>query len=195
MQKIVVPEHIKGLIFDCDGTLVDSMPMHMKAWEYAITHFGAPWNHDFIFSQKGVPSTDIVELYNQEFLVSLDTNRVSDMKQEYFKRFYNETKVIQPVVDIVFRYNGILPMSVASGGSRENVHAQLDVVGLTKYFPIILTASDDIKPKPAPDLFLEAARLMNVPPHLCQVFEDGDLGLEAAEKAGMLATDVRGYEG
>lgn len=195
MQKIVVPEHFKGLIFDCDGTLVDSMPMHMKAWEYAITHFGAPWKYDFIFSQKGKPSTDIVEMYNQEFGVLLEANRVSDVKQEYFKRFYTETRVIQPVVDIVFRYNGILPMSVASGGSRDNVLAQLDVVGLTKYFPIILTADDDIKTKPAPDLFLEAARLMNVPPHLCQVFEDGDLGLEAAEKAGMLATDVRGYEG
>jgi beta-phosphoglucomutase-like phosphatase (HAD superfamily) len=194
MQKIVVPEHIKGLIFDCDGTLVDSMPMHMKAWEYAITHFGAPWEYEFIFSQKGKPSTDIVAMYNQEFGVMLEARRVSDVKQEYFSRYYTETKVIQSVVDVVFRYHGILPMAVASGGSRQNVHSQLDVVGLKKYFPIILTADDDIKTKPAPDLFLEAARLMNVPAHLCQVFEDGDLGLEAAEKAGMLATDVRGYE-
>jgi beta-phosphoglucomutase-like phosphatase (HAD superfamily) len=195
MQKIVVAEHIKGLIFDCDGTLVDSMPMHMKAWEYAITRFGAPWEYDFIFSQKGKPSTDIVEMYNRKFNIKLDANLVSDVKREYFKNYYAETKVIQPVVDVVLRYKDILPMSVASGGSRVNVYSQLEVVGLKEYFSIILTADDDIKPKPAPDIFLEAARLMNVSPYLCQVFEDADLGLEAAEKAGMLAVDVRGYEG
>ena len=193
MKKIVIPDSIKGLIFDCDGTLVDSMPMHMKAWEYALSHFGAPWNYDFIFDQKGKSSTDIVEMYNREYKISLDVVRVSDLKQEYFHRNYLDTKPIQQVVDVVLHYKNVLPMAVASGGSRKNVHLQLEVIGIKDFFPIILTADDDIQTKPAPDIFLEAARLMNVTPNLCLVFEDGDLGLEAAKKAGMQSIDVREY--
>ena len=192
-MKIEVPEYIKGLIFDCDGTLVDSMPLHMKAWEHAITQAGVVWDYNFFFSLKGMPGEDIVKMYNQHFNVHLHPLNTLIAKQEYFRFHRKDFFPIQPVVDIVLQFKEKLPMAVASGGTRENVDIQLEALGILMYFQAIVTADDNIKPKPAPDIFFEAARRINVLPEYCQVFEDGDLGLEAAKKAGMLATDIRTF--
>lgn len=188
---IHVPAEVKGLIFDCDGTLVDSMPLHMRAWEYAIGRSKAIWDYEFFFSKKGMEEKEIVDLYNREFSASLDSAATVRTKHEYFRAHPKEFKPIDNVVKIVWRYKDILPMAVASGSTRENVYLELETIGIRDLFKVILTADDEITPKPAPDIFLEAARLINIPPSLCQVFEDGDLGLEAARIAGMLATDVR----
>jgi beta-phosphoglucomutase-like phosphatase (HAD superfamily) len=191
MKFIEVPSYIKGLIFDCDGTLVDSMPLHMKAWEYAVTKEGAVWDDEFFFSQKGMQEEDIVELYNKQSLTPLNCVATVEAKHNYFRNHRGEFKPIKPVVDIVLCYKDILPMAVASGGISENVLLQIEALGIREYFNIILIANDDIKPKPHLDIFLEASARLGVLPNLCQVFEDGDLGLEAAKKAGIVATDVR----
>ena len=191
MRKIEVPEYIKGLIFDCDGTLVDSMPLHMKAWEYVIASGGGPWDADFFFSRKGTPEKKMVLLFNAQFGRTLDPAEIVKSKHEYFWAHAVELKSVPHVVDVVFQYHGVLPMAVASGGTRENVHRQLEAIRIDRFFKIVLCADDDIPPKPAPDIFLEAARRLGVAPEFCQVFEDGDLGLEAARAAGMTATDVR----
>jgi HAD superfamily hydrolase (TIGR01509 family) len=190
-MEINVPEKIRGLIFDCDGTLVDSMPLHAKAWEYAITNAGGKWDFDFIFSKKGMMDKDIVRLYNEHFAASLDPEEIAMSKHKFFREHNKEVKPIEPVMDVVKRYHKILPLAVASGSRKEDVHFQLDRLQIKDLFDVILTADDNIKPKPAPDIFIEAAKRINVPPGLCQVFEDGDLGLKAARTAGMLATDVR----
>ena len=191
MRRIEVPDYIKGLIFDCDGTLVDSMPLHMKAWEYVITSRGGPWDLDFFNSKKGMPEAKIVALYNAEFAHTHNPDEIVHTKHEYFRAHASEFKPIAHVVDVVLRYRDILPMAVVSGGVREIVELELDALHIKHFFKVILTADDDIRPKPAPDLFLEAARGIGVAPDLCQAFEDGDLGLEAARLAGMLATDIR----
>ena len=192
MKIIEVPEYIKGLIFDCDGTLVDSMPLHMKAWEHAITQAGGVWNYDFIFSKKGMQGKDILALYNKSFGFDLDAEYTARVKQEYFHKHCAEMKPIDTVVDIVHQYASRLPMAIASGGSRENVLLSLKLIGIEEYFATIITADDkDVQPKPSPEIFLEAAKRINVDPKLCQVFEDGDIGLEAARNAGMLGTDIR----
>jgi haloacid dehalogenase superfamily, subfamily IA, variant 3 with third motif having DD or ED len=190
---IEIPDHIKGLIFDCDGTLVDSMPLHMKAWEYALTQAGAVWDYDFFFSKKGMPGKDIIEMYNQYFPMKLLFDKVVKVKQNYFSIHRKDFQPIQPVVDIVLHYKDILPMAVASGGTLENVEIQLQSLGIRSFFKAIVTADDNVKPKPSPDIFLETAKRIDIPPKYCQVFEDGDLGLEAAKKAGMMATDVRTF--
>jgi HAD superfamily hydrolase (TIGR01509 family) len=192
VKIIEVPEFIQGLIFDCDGTLVDSMPLHMKAWEYAITQAGGTWNYDFIFSKKGMQGQDILALYNQSFGADLDVESTARRKQEYFNRHCTEMKPIHAVVALVHRYALRLPMAVASGGSRENVLLSLELVGIKQHFAAIVTADDkDVRPKPSPEIFLEAAKRIHVDPQFCQVFEDGDAGLEAARNAGMLVTDIR----
>jgi beta-phosphoglucomutase-like phosphatase (HAD superfamily) len=194
MRMIGVPSHIRGLIFDCDGTLVDSMPLHMKAWEHAIVKAGAVWDYDFFFSKKGMEEREIVDLYNREFSMALDRVATVHSKHLFFRGHSSEFKPIKNVVDIVWRYKDKLPMAVASGSTRQNVLMELETIGIKQLFSTILTADDDIKPKPAPDIFLEAARRIEIAPHLCQVFEDGELGLDAARRAGMLPTDVRGVD-
>jgi HAD superfamily hydrolase (TIGR01509 family) len=193
MKTIEVPDYIKGLIFDCDGTLVDSMPLHMKAWEYAITKADCPWDYDLIFAQKGMQGKDIVALYNKTYGSSLDVAAISQIKQAYFLEHYIEVKPIPEVVDVVLRYKNKLPMAVASGGKRKIVDKELDSAGIRDCFRAVVTADDPVQPKPSPKIFLESARLIDVEPGLCQVFEDGDLGLQGAREAGMLGTDVRPY--
>ena len=99
---------------------------------------------------------------------------------------------IEPVIALVQKYYGKIPMSVGTGGHREAVEKTLEIIGLRKYFDILVTANDVTKFKPHPETFLRCAELMNVAPADCEVFEDGDLGIEAARRAGMIATDVRG---
>jgi HAD superfamily hydrolase (TIGR01509 family) len=191
MRRIEVPAFIKGLIFDCDGTLVDSMPFHMKAWEHVITSNGGPWDFSFFDSKKGMPEEDIVGLYNAHFAAKLDPVETVKEKHQFFRAHAPEFKPIPHVLDVVHRFRDILPMAVVSGGVRENVYLELEALCIRDCFRSILTADDDIKPKPAPDIFLEAAKRIGVAPEHCQAFEDGDLGLEAARLARMLATDVR----
>ena len=190
---IPVPENIKGLIFDCDGTLVDSMPLHMRAWEYALGKTQSVWDREFFFSKAGMEEKEIVDLYNRNFGVALDRTGIVRLKHEYFQSHPEEFKPIQSVVDVALVHKGRLPMAIASGSTRENVLLELQTIGIIDLFDIILTANDAIAPKPSPDIFLEAARRIGVPAQLCQVFEDGDLGLEAARLAGMLATDIRAW--
>jgi HAD superfamily hydrolase (TIGR01509 family) len=193
-MKIEVPEFIRGLIFDCDGTLVDSMPLHIKAWEFAINDAGLTWNFEFFDSKKGMPSNEILELYSKHYNADINIDKVLKTKYDYFYMHRTEFKPIEHVVDIVFEYRDKLPMAVASGGSRKTVNVQLEDLGIRHLFKAIITADDKLKSKPAPDMFLEAARRMNVEPKFCQVFEDGELGLEAAKSAGMLATDIRLFD-
>jgi HAD superfamily hydrolase (TIGR01509 family) len=191
MSEIEVPEYVRGLIFDCDGTLVDSMPLHMKAWEHAITSRGEAWDYPFFFSKKGTPEERIVVLYNEHFKMNLDPKDTVKTKHEFFRSHISEFKPIPHVIAVVKKYRGKLPMAVASGGVRDIVNLELDALGIKDLFETILTADDKIRPKPAPDIFLEAARRIGIEPAYCQAFEDGDLGLEAARTAGMLATDIR----
>ncbi|MGD0590162.1 MAG: HAD-IA family hydrolase [Bacteroidota bacterium] len=138
-----------------------------------------------------MPGKDIIELYNQHFPKKLSFHEAVKVKQDYFSTNRKDFQPIQPVVDIVLRYKDKFPMAVASGGTLENVEIQLQSLGIRSFFNAIVTADDNVKPKSAPDIFLEAAKRIGIPPEYCQVFEDGDLGLEAAKKAGMMTTDVR----
>jgi beta-phosphoglucomutase-like phosphatase (HAD superfamily) len=186
-----VPPCIQGLIFDCDGTLVDSMPLHMDAWENSLRRHGGEYDRDFFFSRKGMGEEEIVAQYNALFRRDLDVQAVVADKHRHFRLRLSSLKPIPIVADLARRHEGVLPMAVVSGGKREIVQRELEVTGMRRLFRVLLTADDPFEQKPAPDMFLEAARLLGVPPALCQAFEDGDLGLQAASAAGMLATDVR----
>ncbi len=188
---IHIPPYVRGLIFDCDGTLVDSMPQHVKAWELALTSFGEPYREDFFLSVKGMEEKEIIDLYNRTYGARLDSAGVVKTKHRYFREMIDSISPIEPVLAVVLKYRGKLPMAVVSGGTRENVQAELAAIRAIDFFQAVLTADDPIPPKPAPDLFLEAARLIGVAPRQCLVFEDADLGLAAAQKAGMATIDIR----
>jgi beta-phosphoglucomutase-like phosphatase (HAD superfamily) len=190
---IKIDKNIKGLIFDCDGTLIDTMPLHTESWDAAFTQLGHKLPEDFIDRYKGIPSADIVRKYNLEFNTDLDPDGTAALKNSIVENKIPFAKPIQQIVNIAIEYKGKLPMAVASGGNRTNVDASLESIGLNELFDAVVTANDDVKPKPFPDIFLEAAKRIGVEPENCLVFEDGDMGIEAAEKAGMPVIDVRKY--
>lgn len=191
MTKIEVEKNIRALIFDCDGTLADTMPAHMKAWEKSLAEFGGTFKFDFFDSLKGMDDEEIIVAYNKKFHDSLNPKQVVDRKHEYFLQDLHLVQPIKPVVDVFYRYHGKLPMAVVSGGRRNLVLQTLETIHLRQCFEVILTADDPVRPKPAPDIFLEASQRLGIAPKFCQVFEDGDVGLKAARAAGMVATDIR----
>lgn len=188
---IKIEKNIKGLIFDCDGTLIDTMPLHIESWNEAFTQIGYKLPEDFIDRFKGIPSADIVRMYNLEFNTDLDPEGTAALKNSIVEKKIPFAKPIQPIVDIAIKHINKLPMAVASGGNRTNVDNSINSLGLNGVFDTVVTANDNVKPKPSPDIFLEAAKRIGVEPENCLVFEDGDMGIEAAEKAGMPVIDVR----
>jgi beta-phosphoglucomutase family hydrolase len=186
---------IKGLIFDLDGTLADTMPLHFQGWVAACRKFGAEIDNAFLRKHTGSPgwmiADEIIKKCNLNG--SVTTDQIISEKLTLFYRDQHSVKPIEPVTAIVKKYFGILPMAVGTGGHREAVERTLEITGLRKYFEIVVAANDVNHFKPHPETFLRCAELMKVEPKYVEVFEDGDLGLEAAIAAGMVATDVRSW--
>lgn len=186
---------IRGLIFDLDGTLVDTMPYHFDGWKKACNKYGADIEPSFLRLHTGSPGWIIASEIIRECGLE-DRVTVDQIVEEKLRQFYlvqPNVKAIKPVADIAKKYFGKLPMAVGTGGHREAVIRTLEIAGLREYFDIIVTANDVDNFKPHPETFLKCAELMNVEPSFIEVFEDGDLGLKAAEMAGMVATDVRSW--
>jgi HAD superfamily hydrolase (TIGR01509 family) len=181
-DPIIISPDTKGLIFDCDGTLADTMPLHMEAWCQTFADYGEECPYEFVNSLKGTPAEKIVEMFNHKFGRKINPIKFAQDKNRRSRKKLRQAQPIDPIIKIVRNYRGKLPMAVA-----------LEVIGLKDYFVAVITSDDKLKAKPAPDIFIEAARRMKVEPALCQVFEDGDVGLQAAREAGMIATDVRPY--
>lgn len=192
MQYDIKPG-IRGLIFDLDGTLADTMPYHFKGWRLACRKFGADIDTAFLRRHTGSPgwfiANEIIKKCNLDGSVTID--QIIEEKLIEFSKDQHKVKPILPVVQIVKKYFGILPMAVGTGGHREAVERTLTITDLRKYFEIIITANDVDNFKPHPETFLRCAELMKIDPEFIEVFEDGDLGIEAAKLAGMVATDVR----
>lgn len=184
---------IRGIIFDLDGTLVDSMPLHFKAWKKAAGKFGARITTSFLQKHEGTASHEIakelIKEYGLENLVQYE-QLLSDKAFEFSKMQHLITP-IKPVADLVRKYYQKLPMGLGTGGHRKAVEKTLEVAGLRKYFDVIVTADDIKNFKPDPETFLKCSMLMKVNPFDIEVFEDTDQGIEAALMAGMKATDVR----
>jgi beta-phosphoglucomutase family hydrolase len=182
---------IKGIIFDCDGTLADTMPLHWKAWQSVTKKHGLHFPEDRFYALGGVPSRDIFRMLCQEQGKDLDCLVLSREKEDAYLPFLPEVKAIQVVVAVAEANHGKLPMAVASGGMKHIIEQVLEHLRIRQYFDAIVTSEDVKNQKPAPDIFLEAARRIGVPPENCRAYEDTDLGLQAIRSAGMEAVDVR----
>ncbi len=184
---------VKALIFDLDGTLADTMPYHFEGWRKASLKYGAHIDTSFLRKHTGSPgwiiAEEIIKDCGLNGNVTID-QIMNDKFAEFFK-LQHLIKPIEPVTDIVKKYYGRLPMAIGTGGHREAVERTLELTDLRKYFDIIVTANDVDSFKPHPETFLRCAELMQVDPEFVEVFEDADLGIEAAKKAGMRVADVR----
>ncbi len=181
----------KGLIFDCDGTLADSMPLHWRAWSAVAKRHRLHFPEHRFYSLGGVPSRDILKLLSEEQGVPLDHLAVAHEKEAEYLPLIAQVEPVNVVVGVVRAHHGKLPMAVASGGMRRVIEEVLQHLGILQLFNAVVTSEDVARQKPAPDIFLEAARRIGVPPRFCRAYEDTDIGLQAIRAAGMEAVDVR----
>jgi beta-phosphoglucomutase family hydrolase len=187
-MKLEIPAgDFEGYIFDLDGTLVDTMPLHVRAWDMAMRHAGlkCPLDEELIYSLGGVPTRRVAELIAEHYLLKIDLNAVFHHKEALFRELQGDARLIGPVVSFARQAAQSHPVSIASGGPREVVTRSLELTGLAPLFKVVVTADDVVHGKPAPDMFLLAARQMGVAPGRCLVFEDAEPGMRAAEAAGM----------
>jgi beta-phosphoglucomutase family hydrolase len=186
-MKLAIPDReFAGLIFDCDGTLADTMPLHYRAWTRLLDQLRAPFPEDLFYSLGGKPSATILELLRDEHGVDVrDVAGDAARKDSYFLELLHEARPIEPVLQYARTWHGRAPLAVASGGYRSNVELTLEAIGIRSWFDTLVCVEDYARGKPFPDAFLEAARRMRVPPEQCLVFEDSPLGVQAAEAAGM----------
>ena len=182
----------KALIFDLDGTLVDSMPAHFQAWCAALEDHGAPgiFGEDVFYAMGGRPTKDIVKELNGELNRSLDPDAVSASKRMAFLAILDQIDIIEPVVNFAKEHHGKVPLAVATGGTRKIATLTLEKAGILDLFDTIVTADDVECGKPDPEVFLKAAERIGVDPKDCVAFEDAAPGIMAAQTAGMKVVSV-----
>ena len=192
-MTLKVHQNTKALIFDLDGTLSDSLPVHLATWNKIGDKYGFTFDPNILHEMTGRPTIEFAVRVVDQYGLTEKPEKLVKMKQESFWEMAKLLKPVDEVVSIVKEYYGKMPMTVGTGASKRSAEVQLKELGLEKYFVGIVSADDVTKHKPEPQTFLECARLMGVEPQFCQVFEDGDLGISAAKKAGMMVTDVRPF--
>ena len=181
----------KGLIFDCDGTLANTMPLHWRAWQMITQRHSLHFPEDRFYSLGGVPSRDILKMLAAEQGRSLDHIAIAHEKEEVYLPLMAQVEPIHAVVEIAQENYGKIPMAVASGGTQSIIGQVLEHLKIRNLFNAVVTSEMVKNQKPAPDIFLEAARRIGVDPKVCRAYEDTDLGLTAIRAAGMEAVDVR----
>jgi HAD superfamily hydrolase (TIGR01509 family) len=192
---IFEPLRYDAAIFDCDGTLVDSMPLHHAAWQAAFERFHAPFEFtwDLFMRRAGMTLEGTVEGLNLEFRCALPPHQVAEAQREEFGRRSDQIVPIEHVAQFARQVARHHPVAVASGSTHASVEHALGRIGLLDCFQVIVAAGDVRAGKPSPDAFLLAASRLSVAPERCLVLEDGELGLEAARRAGMDAYQVGRY--
>jgi len=181
----------QGIIFDCDGTLADTMPLHWRAWQAVAARHTFQFTEDRFYSLGGVPARDILRILSVEQGLGFDPLAVAREKEVEYLPLIAQVEPINAVVGVARENYGKIPLAVASGGTRKGIEQVLDHLGIRNLFAAIVTSEDVIRQKPAPDIFLEAARRIGVPAQFCRAYEDTDLGIQAIRAAGMDAVDVR----
>jgi HAD superfamily hydrolase (TIGR01509 family) len=196
-MKLDIPDgDFAGYIFDCDGTLVDSMPTHFRAWDRAMQAAGLPHplDEELFYSFGGVPTQRVAEILCARFSLRADPERIFHEKERLFLEQATRLKRIEPVAEFARRVARTHPVAIGTGGPHAVVRHTLRITGLADLFPIVVTPEDVPRGKPAPDIFLRAAELMGVEPGRCLVFEDAPPGFAAAEAAGMACVRVPSRE-
>lgn len=174
-----------AIIFDMDGTLIDSMGVHIKAWEATCHHFGYPFDADYQYGLGGVPSVQTAELMNAKYAKNDDPFEVAAYKQHVFERLGNIPPLISDTFQIFEHYKTTLPIAVGTGADKQHAKWLLSHYGLLEQLGALVTADDVRHGKPHPETFLKAAEQLQVAPQHCVVFEDTEMGRKAAIDAGM----------
>jgi HAD superfamily hydrolase (TIGR01509 family) len=190
-MKLQIPAGaFSAYLFDCDGTIVDSMPLHYIAWKTSLAEYNCVYEEKLFYAWGGRPIREIIGLLNKTQGLDMPVNEVAEKKEEIYHTLLPQLKGIPEVIEHIDAQHGRIPFAVVSGSRRNSVVGSLNALGLLDKFDTLVCAEDYKRGKPAPDAFLLAAERLGVAPSACLVFEDTDLGIEAATAAGMLSVKV-----
>ena len=190
MKLTIPPGNFKAYLFDCDGTIADSMPLHYQAWKKALDEHNCEFSEQLFYDWGGVAVADVIARLNKMHQLNMPIAEVSDRKESFYLGNLPRLQAIPEVVEHITANHGRIPLAVVSGSTRASVSSSLSALNLLHRFETLVCAGDYKKGKPDPEAFLLAAERLGVPPESCLVFEDADLGIQAATAAGMASVKV-----
>ncbi|SCE88269.1 haloacid dehalogenase superfamily, subfamily IA, variant 3 with third motif having DD or ED [Micromonospora coriariae] len=190
MSLPLPPGQFAAYLFDCDGTIVDSMPLHYLAWRRALDEWGCEFPEDLFYAWGGRPAIDIIVELNERHGLTMPVATVDERRESYYQELLPQLAAVPEVLAHIHDAHRQVPFAVVSGGTRASVTASLGALGLLDRFDVLVCADDYARAKPDPEAFLLAAEHLGVPPGSCLVFEDTDLGIQAATAAGMASVRV-----
>src|SRR5271154_1352405 len=190
-MKLQLPPGIfKAYLFDCDGTIADSMPLHYIAWSKALAEQQCEFTEDLFYSWGGVSVAEVIQRLNKQQGLNMSVEEVSNRKESFYLENLPQLKAIPEVLEVIEANYGRIPFAVVSGSTRESVTASLATLNLLDRFDALVCAGEYEKGKPDPEAFVIAAAKLGVAPESCLVFEDADMGIQAAAAAGMASVKI-----
>lgn len=191
MADLKLPDgEFAAYLFDLDGTVANSMPVHFIAWTQAIAEHGGQFPEELFYAMGGIPLHRTVELLNERFGSSMHPSAVVERKEALYLTMIDQVHPVAAVLKVIEAAAGQIPFAIVSGSPRDSIARTLQTLGLTHHFPVIVGAEDYTHGKPAPEPFLRAAELLGIAPERCLVFEDADAGVQSARAAGMAVVRV-----
>ena len=190
MRLRLPPGSFGAYLFDCDGTIADSMPLHYIAWKKALSEWNCTFDEQLFYALGGTPVAEIVSMLNNKYGLSMPVESVSSRKENLYMELLPQLRAVPEVVEQIDAQHGRIPFAVVSGSTRESVIASLNSLKLLDRFDTMVCAGDYKKSKPDPECFLLAACKLAVAPESCLVFEDTDMGIQAATAAGMASVKI-----
>ena len=190
-MKLTLPAgDFQAYLFDCDGTIADSMPLHYIAWKQALGEWGCEFPEETFYAWGGLPVTEIISTLNRQQGLAMPVETVGHRKESLYYELLPKLTAVPEVLEQIESAHGRIPFAVVSGSTRESVTASLEAMGLADKFDAMVCAGDYSRPKPDPEPFLLAAERLGVAPEKCLVFEDTDMGIQAATAAGMQSVRI-----
>jgi len=189
--KLKIPRgDFSAYLFDCDGTIADSMPLHYIAWKQALGEWDCEFDEKLFYEWGGMPIVEIVATLNRQRGLRMPVEQVAHRKEDLYFRLLPQLKAVPEVLEHIEARHGQVPFAVVSGSALDSVTASLTRLGLLDRFDTLVCAGDYQRSKPHPEGFLLAASRLGVAPRSCLVFEDTAMGIEAATSAGMASVKV-----
>jgi HAD superfamily hydrolase (TIGR01509 family) len=190
MKLKLPPGTFKAYLFDCDGTIADSMPLHYVAWSRALSEWNCEFREELFYAWGGMPVADIISALNTRHDLNMPVGGVASRKEQLYLEILPQLKAVPEVLEHIEASHGQIPFAVVSGSTRDSVTASLEALQILDRFETLVCAGDYARSKPDPEPFLIAAERLGKAPSDCLVFEDTDMGIQAATAAGMASVKI-----